>query len=148
MGADADRVASALEALEPAARDLPWARERPWRAARAVRMVDGLVAVDLHGLSVKLGLRALEILLEADLAGGGFIVITGRGNHTGGRSKLKDAVAARLSEASVAFHPRGPGRFEVVGDAERVRRARPGMGLLFWLFVALLLLAVAVTLFG
>lgn len=110
--------------------------------------MNGLACVDLHGLSVRLGTRVVAEALGADLSAGGFVVITGRGNHSGGHSKLRTAVEAQLREAEVWFAPQGPGRFEVQLDSDRVRAARPGLGLLFWLFVALLVLGLAVSIFG
>lgn len=109
-------------------------------------MHNGLPLLDFHSLSVRLALRAMEVVREADLATGGLVVITGRGRHTGGHSKLRAAVIdwldAHQATAVLTWSPIDPGRLEVVFDAERVRSARPGMGLLFWLFVLLLLLAI------
>lgn len=99
--------------------------------------------MDLHDLSVKLALEVVELLLDRPPEQGGVVLITGRGNHTAGRSKLRDAVQGRLERAAeqgVRFAPRGPGRFEVVFDPDSVRKARPGLGLLFWLFVVLLVI--------
>jgi hypothetical protein len=105
-------------------------------------VANGLPCVDLHGLSVRLGLQVVQTVSAGALQTGGAVLITGRGNHTGGRSKLREAVLAHLDEHQIPFRPLGPGRVELILDAERVRAARPGMGLLFWLFVLLLLAGV------
>lgn len=141
-----------LGSIEDRAAGLPWAAERPWRRATHLGWDGGLPAVDLHDLSVRLALEVVRQLLEHPPPQGGWVVITGRGRHTGGRSRLRDAVEARLAEEAAAgalrFYPQGPGRFTVVYDEEAVRAARPGMGLLFWLFVALLLAGLALSIWN
>ena len=133
--------------VEAEARRLPWAAERLWTVGSHLGTSNGLPLLDFHALSVRLALNALEVACDTDLATGGVVVITGRGRHTGGHSKLRTAVMAWLDErqesGDLAWRVLDPGRLEVVFDQERVRGARPGMGVLFWLFVALLLLAIA-----
>lgn len=127
-------------------RALPWAKERAWRPSTHLSASNGLPAIDLHDLSVRLALDALRIAIDADLGTGGFVLVTGRGRHTGGHSKLRDAVLDALTErrdrGELAFRPLGPGRVEVVMAEDRVKAARPGLGLVFWLLVALVALAV------
>lgn len=145
---DVHHLIGTLHGVEVDARSLPWSAQRPWRCSRAISVANGLVCVDLHGLSVRLGRRVVEEALSADLSAGGFVVITGRGRHSGGHSRLRAAIEQQLSEAGVSFTPQGPGRFEVQLDRDRVRAARPGMGMLFWLLVALVLVGIAVSIFG
>lgn len=98
MGLDDDLLGlqRALASIEARAVDLPWARERPWRARTHLDVADGRVALDLHDLSVRLALDALGLALALELGTGALVLITGRGNHTGGRSTLRDAVLAEL----------------------------------------------------
>jgi len=153
MAVDQDLVTlqEALQHVAIAAEHLPWAGERAWTPRTHLGATRGLPVIDLHDLSVRLALDTLESAIELDLSTGGLVLITGRGNHTGGRSKLRDAVMHALRERAesgqLVFHPLGPGRVEVVLDSERRSRARPGMGLLFWLFVALIALAIASSLY-
>ncbi|MCA9567964.1 MAG: Smr/MutS family protein [Myxococcales bacterium] len=138
---DLQTLAAALAPVEREAASLPWSAQDPWRSTTHLGIADGLPLVDLHGLSVRLGLAAVDAALAADLASGAVILVTGRGRHTGGHSKLRTAVLAHLEEQDgVRVVPRGAARVEVVLDEDRARKARAGMGLLFWLFVALLLL--------
>lgn len=148
MTAQADRHALSvtLAPVEEAARSLPWSAQKPWRCTSHLGVSDGRVLIDLHDLSVGLALDVVERVVEAQPTTGAVVLITGRGKHTGGRSKLREAVLADLQRRGLRFVPRGPGRVELILDGERARRSAPGLGLLFWLMVALLLLAMVATL--
>jgi len=115
-------------------------------------VADGRVALDLHDLSVRLALDAVDLALGTDLQTGGLVLITGRGKHSGGRSTLRDAVLAELDlrakRGELSFHPTGPGRITIVVDVERARASRPGLGLLFWLVVALGIAGLLAAVFG
>ena len=70
--------------------------------------------------------------------------VTGAGRHTGGRSTLKDAVAAELQRLAStngwAVRSRGRARFLLIWDMNRAPAAASGeLGGLFWGFVLLLL---------
>ncbi|MEZ4317360.1 MAG: Smr/MutS family protein [Myxococcota bacterium] len=147
---DLHRLAAELESVAEGARALPWAATRPWSPRTHLSSENGLPLVDLHDLSVRLALDAVRRTLDAELDTGGCTFMTGRGKHTGGHSRLRAAVEGELlqrqSAGACRVRPVGPARFEVVLSEDRVRTARPGMGLLFWLFVALLGLAVFATL--
>ena len=54
-----------------------------------------------------------------------------------------DALAAH---ESLTVRPLGPGRVEVIVDEGRARQARPGLGILFWLLVALVIAGVIASL--
>ena len=95
----------------------------------------GVPAIDLHDLSVPLAVAATEAATDLDLDAGEVLLITGRGKRAGGISPLRDAVLRSSGGA-----PDGPGRVRVVLDPAKA--ARRGMGLMFWLFVALLAIAV------
>lgn len=141
-----------LASVETRSRDLPWAGDRPWSVRTHLGESNGLPLIDLHDLSVALALAVVDVCVEHPPSEGGVVLITGRGKHTGGRSKLRDAVQGRLSplqeDGDLRFSPVGPGRFEVVFDPEAVRKARPGLGVLFWLFVALLALGIAAAIYN
>lgn len=143
---DVQLLARNLGPVETQAASLPWSAQSPWHCTTHLGISDGLPLIDLHGLSVRLGLEVVEIVLAADLATGGVLLVTGRGRHSGGRSRLREAVIGKLEDNEVPFVLPSPGRVRVVLDETRYRRSRPGMGLLFWLFVVLLLLAVGATL--
>ncbi len=144
---DLSTLGAVLGPVEQKAKQLPWAGERPWTRSTHLGSTNGLPTVDLHSLSVRLALEVVHAVLESDLECGGAVLITGRGRHTGGHSKLKNAVLAELerhqSTGRIAVRPLGPGRTEVIVDEARVRQSRPGMGLLFWLLMGLLALAAA-----
>ena len=150
MSTDITRIVNALTEVEQGAAKLPWAKERPWIAASQVSLVEGVPTVDLHGLSIRLGEQVAQTLLpmvqEFDAAALQFI--TGRGRHTGGVSRLKEAVnlhvlaAARTNGWTAS--PRGPGRILVVADASKAPSAATGrFPLFFWAFVLFVLFAVA-----
>lgn len=142
---DIERLCEALTDVQRDAAKLPWAKERAWVAVNQVGLVEGVPTVDLHGLSISLGVRttsaALDLLPDLDAAA--VQLITGRGRHTGGISRLKDTVnqhvvtAARENGWTVS--PRGPGRILVVADASKAPSAATGrLPLGFW-FVVLLI---------
>jgi hypothetical protein len=146
---DLEELTRRLQTIAERAKGLPWAGERAWTPRTHLSTINGLPGIDLHDLSVRLAREAIDQALEADLECGGFVVVTGRGRHTGGHSKLRTAVLAELEirqqREELVARPLGPARIEVIVSEERVRAARPGMGLLFWLFAALLLAAVVAT---
>ncbi len=146
LHADLLTLRNNLEAVERRATSLPWSARRPWRCTTHLGVAGGLPTVDLHDLSVPLALDAVERIVALDLNCGGVVLITGRGRHTGGRSRLRDAVLSRLHQRGIPATPRGPGRVEVVLDPRRLHAARPGMGLLFWALVALLVVAMGIAL--
>lgn len=148
--ADVDRLRTALAAVEQRAGSLPWAAERRWRTATHVGRLEGVPAVDLHDLSVALAVRATDAALEVELDAGEVLLVTGRGRGSGGVSPLRDAVRGRCAEIAAGrgwrVVPEGPGRVRVVVDPARA--SRRGMGLLFWLLVALLAAGVLALLLG
>ena len=127
---------------------MPWAKERRWCTTSHVGHQGKRPVIDLHDLSVRLALDVVAIL-EAEassLESGCVILITGRGRHTGGRSVLRDAVLARLAknETTLGWRtvPEGPGRVRIEMDDARARASAPGLGALFWGFIALLVGAI------
>jgi hypothetical protein len=134
--------------VEERARTLDWAAERPWTRRTHLGASDGLPLIDLHDLSVRLALDAVNAALALDLGTGGLVLVTGRGRHGGGRSPLRDAVQQALSARGLQVAPRGPGRLEVVVSPDRAKGARPGLGLLFWLVVALAVAGLLAAVFG
>ena len=144
---DLARLATALAKTERDAQRLPWAGKHPWRAAVQVRSVEGVPAVDLHGLSIPLGEQAAWAAIGelGALQAGAVMFITGRGRHTGGISKLKEAVnllvITEAREQGWSVSPRGPGRILVVADASRAPSAATGrLPLGFWAVVVLAIL--------
>jgi hypothetical protein len=78
--------------------------------------------------------------------------ITGRGRHTGGISRLKEAVnlvvLAAARENGWTASPRGPGRILVVADSSRAPTAATGgFPIYFWLFIAFVAFAIAAILY-
>jgi DNA-nicking Smr family endonuclease len=140
--ADAQRLRDALGEVEQRAGSLPWARERRWRASTHLGVVGDAVGVDLHDLSVKLALEAVDRVAELapELGCASVVVVTGRGARAGGVSPLRDAVRARLAERAAEHGwrvvPEGAGRVRLVVDPRRAGHG--GLGPLFWLVVALL----------
>ncbi len=98
--------------------------------------------VDLHDLSLRLGVAVVDTLevLGPELQCGEIRLITGRGRHTGGVSRLRDAVFGALRDVAGRkgweVRQDGPGRLHLVLDPELVaaRRTSP----LVWLLVAVL----------
>ena len=141
---DEERLHTALAPVQQKAGELPWAKERPWLVSQQVRQVEGVPTVDLHGLSIPLGERAAQACLEVlpQLNAAAVMFITGRGRHTGGISRLKEAVnslvVAHARENGWTASPRGPGRILVVADPSRAPSAASGrLPLGFWLVVVL-----------
>ncbi|MCB9761429.1 MAG: hypothetical protein H6739_16420 [Alphaproteobacteria bacterium] len=137
--ADLDAVQHQLAPLADAARSLSWNRERPWRPESHVWSESGLVVVDLHDLSVRLGVEAVEraAALAPELAA--VVFVTGRGRHSvEGRSRLNDgvteAVEALCAARGWAWRVPRPGRVLLIADPARAPRAATGaLGPLFWL---------------
>ncbi len=142
---DLERLRGALQDVEKRAASLPWAHERQWRAQTHVGKAGNAVLVDLHDLSVKLGLAVVEVVarLGPGLDTGAVVFVTGRGRHVGGHSVLRDAVTRRLGELGTqkgwSVRPAGPGRVRLVIDPAA---ASDGMGWFFWAFVILLIAAI------
>ncbi len=92
--------------------------------------------LDLHDLNIKWGLRALEVLDEVALESGELRVVTGRGRHTGGVSRLRQAVSGKLGalaeQRGWRVYPDGPGALRVVLDASRVARRPPSLMMVFF----------------
>lgn len=128
---------TALRAIEADATRLPWAKERAWRTATHTRMEGPWIVVDLHDLSVPLARRVLQAVEAADV--GALRLITGRGRHTGGRSKLRDAVIADARERGWHVTEIGPGRVEIVRDPDR-HPIGGGVPIAVWAVLALVAL--------
>ncbi|MBN2800198.1 MAG: hypothetical protein JXX28_13750 [Deltaproteobacteria bacterium] len=143
MSAEPRALRRALLPIEQRAAELPWAHERRWRAQTHAWVEGGVTVLDLHDLSVKLGLEAVDLALTVEHAAGGLTLITGRGKHSGGRSPLREAVLTHLAEQGVPHYAARPGRVEVVWDEGARSRARGGLGCLFWLTVAALIAGAA-----
>lgn len=127
----------ALKGVQSKAAKLPWAKERAWRVKTHLRLGGhGLIELDLHDLSVPLALEAVGLLIEAAPETGAAVLITGRGKHSGGVTRLRDAVQADLEARGLPCVPRGPGRLQVTWDAAAAGRSATGGGLLLW-FVGL-----------
>jgi len=111
--------------------------------------------IDLHDLSVKLGLAVVEVIAEQGrgLPAGAVTLIPGRGKHTPGKSTLRDAVRHALMELArdegYALFPRGPGRFVIITDPDRAPASATGRpGPLFWAVVALVVAGIIATLWN
>lgn len=135
----------ALGDVEQRSRDLPWAKTQPWRRETHLWVEADLPVVDLHDLSVRLAVRAVDAVTEVSLDVGAVVFITGRGNHSGGVSRLRRAVLQRLQEQRFPVQIEGPGRLWQVRDRSKIA-SRP-MGLLFWLMVGLLGLGILLRLY-
>lgn len=146
---DLTLVRDRLVAVEPLADKLPWAKERPWRVRTHVGLGgDGVVTIDLHDLSVPSALEAVQRAIATPLASGGLVLVTGRGRHSGGVSKLRRAVHQALIERAeageLAVAERGPGRLLIIWDHAAIAR-QSGLGWVVWLVFALLLGGLALT---
>lgn len=148
---DLARLAQALDGIEQAATTLSWNDERPWKPATHL-WVEGLVpVVDLHDLSIKLGLEVVErvVATAADLESGAVHFVTGRGRHTiDGRSRLREAVGEALLEATEEreWGLREPqaGRITLIVDMDATPAAAKG-SLDWWVWAILaIFLALAV----
>jgi hypothetical protein len=152
--ADTRHLQHQLERVERDARRLSWAAERPWSPSTHIWAEGLLPVVDLHDLSVRLAIEAVERVLDthASLQCGAVSFITGVGRHSTGDARLPPAVGGFLAKACAAhaadgwsFRSDGPGRFVLITDPERapagVQSSLPqGFG---WLLLALALAAVA-----
>ena len=111
-----------MKRIEEAARTLQWNDERPWRVQSHTWTDKGVPFVDLHDLSIRLALDAVDIGVELKLPCIGFI--TGRGRHTiDGHSRLREAVHGHLNELAIenawSWRVLSPGRCVLVLDPSR-----------------------------
>ena len=104
-----------LASVEFAAEDLPWAFEgRRWRTANSVRYEDDRVlAVDLHGLSVRLADEVIDAVCRVS-AGQRVRLVHGRGHHSGGQSVLRDHVRREVEHRGLRVVDRAPGHLDVI----------------------------------
>ncbi len=133
-----------MKRIEEAARSLEWNDKRPWTQQSHTWTEQGVPFVDLHDLSIRLAVEAVDIAAEMDLPSVGFI--TGRGRHTiDGRSRLRDAVHERLTELCEeegwSYRILGPGRCVLVKDPSRAPTYATG-ALPWWIKLILVLMAV------
>lgn len=148
------RLRAAVSAQADAAAALPWASTRRWRPETHLALADGQPVVDLHDLSVGLGVEVVERLIVASAAEGfgSMLLITGRGKHNADqRSPLREAVIAaveaqRAQRPELTLRAAGPGRLVLVWDSARAADVAVGrLGWAFWAGVAaFVLLATAV----
>lgn len=144
MSRDLQRLARQLGHLEDKARSLEWNAQRPWRPQTHIWTEKLVPMVDLHDLSIRLALEALEGVVEVagEMDCGAVCLVTGRGRHSvDGRSRLREAVQ---EEAHSLCRERGwvcrdsqPGRLILVMDAARAPAwASGGLGLAVWIGIA------------
>ena len=148
------RLRAAVSAQAAAAASLPWAATRRWRPETHLAINDGQPVVDLHDLSVALGVEVVERLITASAAEGfgSMLLITGRGKHNADqRSPLREAVIAAVDELrkerpGLTLRAAGPGRIVLVWDSARAADMAVGrLGWAFWAGVlAFVLLATVV----
>lgn len=138
-------VREALAGVEREAARLPWAGERPWRARERATLTHGVLTLDLHDLSVRLALEAVERARVAGEDFGGMLMITGRGRHSGGASPLRQAVLEQLQARGEPYSQPNLGRVEVTWDSRKLSRARGGLGAIFWIVAALFATAALTT---
>lgn len=135
---DVARLREALAGIEDDARSLQWNAERPWQPDTHVWEEGYVAVVDLHDLSIKLALEAVEQAAEVELGGGAVHFVTGRGRHSiDGRSRLREAVVEALLELSDAHHwgirePQ-PGRVTLIKNADMAPTSATG-GLDWWVW--------------
>ncbi len=142
-----------MQRIEEGARTLSWNAERPWKVDSHTWNDLGVPFVDLHDLSIKLALQAVDIAIEQELPAVAFV--TGRGRHTiDGRSRLRDAVHEHLAglcaERGWSWRILGPGRCVVVLDPARASSYATG-ALPWWtklLIAAFAVLAVIALFWG
>ena len=146
---DHELLAQALATVRQKSKSLPWAKKQPWTPTTHIWIDKGLPTIDLHDLSVRLALEVTAVVEETgpELDSGALCLITGRGSHTGGRSRLRDNVAAALRQQCETHGwecwPSGPGRWMLVIDRERAPAGIRGkLGLMFWFFAFMLGMAV------
>ena len=148
------QLRAAVSAQAAAAASLPWANTRRWRPETHLAVSDGQPVVDLHDLSVGLGVEVVERLIAASAAQGfgSMLIITGRGKHNADqRSPLREAVIAaveglRAERPGLTLRAAGPGRIVIVWDSARAADMAVGrLGWAFWAGVlAFVLLATVV----
>ena len=135
---DFQTATHALQETQERAQSLPWANESSWRCEGRLGESGADLLVDLHGLSVPLGVRAVQAIAEIapSLDCGAVVFVTGSGNHTGGISRLRNAVLHLTQEIADDHnwraHSEGPARVRLVFNEARV--AAEGYGVLFWMF--------------
>lgn len=134
---------SALLPVQDRARTLPWHKERAWTVDSHVFVDKQVPTIDLHDLSIKLGVLTVELLTQAsgDLQCGAVTLITGRGRHSvDGRSRLREAVGEELAQAcddhGWSMRQGSPGRWILVLD-DAAAPARASGRLEPWLVVAM-----------
>lgn len=115
---DMKALEGALREIERRAGGLPWAKERRWKVATHTTWEGGWPVIDLHDLSVKLGIAVLDALEEGDVAA--VRIVTGSGRHTGGHSKLRQAIEQEARERGWRVSPVGRARLELVRDEGRI----------------------------
>lgn len=115
---DMKALEDALREVERRAAGLPWAKQRRWRVGTHTTWEGGWPVIDLHDLSVKLGIAVLDALEKGDVAAAR--LVTGGGRHTGGHSKLREAILAEARSRGWRVSPVGRARLEVVRDEGRV----------------------------
>lgn len=158
LSGDLRELRAALRGISEQARKLPWAKERLWSPESHVFVEHGTLTVDLHDLSVRLAISAVERAVEVTpaLRGGALVWITGKGRHNvDGRSPLREAVWDTLEEAAERegwrLRQGAPGRLVLVVDSSRATAAADGrLGPWVWAvilgFAAALIYAVLSTL--
>ena len=104
-----------LASVEFAAEDLPWAFEgRRWRTANSVRYEDDRVlAVDLHGLSVRLAGEVIDVVCRI-CPGRTVRLVHGQGHHSGGRSVLRDHVREEVEYRGLRVVDLAAGHVDVI----------------------------------
>ncbi len=140
---DHQRLVAALAPIEHGARGLTWAAQRPWATATHVWQEGGTPVVDLHDLSVALGVSACRAVLAAGLDAPVVIFVTGRGRRSGGVAPLSRAVLGVLDAAAEGTSWRVvslPGRVKLVFDPAR---DVVGVPWVVWLVLALMAAGVA-----
>jgi hypothetical protein len=138
----------ALGSIAAAATSLSWADQRPWTLETHVFWTEAIPTVDLHDLNAKLAKSAVRACCEVPLETGAVFFITGTGRHSVGPGVLGGVVKTELKRACKGrtwrFRPAGPARFVLITDPQRAPSAATGqLGVLFWLFVLLLLAGIA-----
>lgn len=148
LHADLATLARSLQRIERDARKLAWSDERPWRVESHVWSEDGFPVVDLHDLSVKLGMRCVNQVLKNPPSTGAICFITGVGRHSVTTPQLPQAVQGKLASAQ-ADHPQwmvrmgGPGRIVLVTDPEQAPHAAlSSLPKGFWWLVAFIVAGV------
>ena len=112
------RLRTALEPIELRAQYLPWYTERPWLAARAVRLEDGHLAVDLHGLTIELAQDAITTVFTLSEIGALVRLIHGRGSHSAPgltiRGLVRQTAAVEEGRGSLRVEHKAEGHLDLV----------------------------------